>query len=275
MNTTLLDELYKKYDIANLSYGKVHDKLGDVYEEFCVRILSDEGFLVAAKQGRQINCVEFELFKALLSKAGYVDFSSIKEIMATNKVPHRSTKGNAKTDIIATIIDNKGMKTILPISSKQSYAAKVAIAEFDVDTICQEAVISNERIKILMQKFQVAKSAKGLTDGEQEELKELLVPYAKNLVRWAIAGSPEENPMDVVFPKFLVKFKVVKPKDRYNIHVDKGELQYVSFSIFTIDEYVNSLIYDKKGRIKKGGFGTGLSWTYASGSGGHKIQFKG
>lgn len=32
MNTALLDNLYKKYDIANLSYGKVHDKLGDAYE---------------------------------------------------------------------------------------------------------------------------------------------------------------------------------------------------------------------------------------------------
>ncbi len=136
------------------------------------------------------------------------------------------------------------------------------------------AGIDNDRVRELMRKFQTAKSAKGLTATEQAELRDLLAPYARNLVRWAITGSPDENPDNVVFPKLLIKFKISKPKDRYNIKVGNGELQYICHSIYTINEYIDLTIYDKNGNIKKGGFGTGLSWTYASGSGGRKIQFK-
>ena len=31
-----MDTLYDKYEIAGLSFGKIHDKFGDAYEEFCV-----------------------------------------------------------------------------------------------------------------------------------------------------------------------------------------------------------------------------------------------
>ena len=40
MNTELLNELYEKYNIFNLTYGGIHDKLGDAYEEFCIKILT-------------------------------------------------------------------------------------------------------------------------------------------------------------------------------------------------------------------------------------------
>lgn len=274
MNTQLLGKLYEKYDIANLSYGKVHDKLGDVYEEYCITILSDKTFLTAAKEGQNLDSTEFKIYKSILDKAGFSDLSAVKEITATNIVPHRATHGNSKTDVIATIIFNDGTEAHLPISSKQSYVHKVAVAEFDVDTICHEAKIDDERVKSLMLKFQEAKSAKGLTDSEKKELRELIKPYAKNLVRWAITGSPDENTGEVIFPKLLVKFEIVKPKDRYNIHTAQEELHFKSCSVYTIDEYVDLTIYDKSGNIKAGGFGTGLSWTYASGSGGKKIQFK-
>lgn len=274
MNTPLLDKLYQKYDIENLSYGKVHDKLGDAYEEYCILILSNRDFLATFQKNERIDSVEFEIFKSLLTKAGVNNITEIVEITATNIVPHRKTHGNAKTDVIATIIYKNGTEVTLPISSKQSYVAKVAVAEFDIDTICDEAGIDNDRVRELMRKFQTAKSAKGLTAEEQEELRVALVPYARKLVRWAITGSPEENPNNVIFPKLLVKFKISKPKDRFNIKVSNGELNYISHSIYTINEYVDLTIYNKNGNIKKGGFGTGLSWTYASGSGGRKIQFK-
>lgn len=274
MNTPLLDKLYQKYDIENLAYGKVHDKLGDVYEEYCISILSNRDFLAAFQKNEQIDSVEFEIFKSVLTKAGVNNIAEIVEITATNIVPHRKTHGNAKTDVIATIIYKNGTEVTLPISSKQSYVAKVAVAEFDIDTICDEAGIDNDRVRELMRKFQTAKSAKGLTTEEQAELRDALVPYAKKLIRWAITGSPEENSNNVVFPKLLVKFKISKPKDRFNIKVSNGELNYISHSIYTINEYIDLTIYDKNGNIKRGGFGTGLSWTYASGSGGIKIQFK-
>ena len=274
MNTPLLDKLYEKYDIANLTYGKVHDKLGDVYEEYCILIFTNKEFLVALQQGESIDSVEFDIFKSLLTKSGIENIANIKEITATNVVPHRKTHGNAKTDVIATITYIDGKEFKLPISSKQSYVRKVAVAEFDIDTICDEAGIDNVRIRELMRKFQVAKSAKGLTEAEKTELKNLLQPYARNLVRWAITGSPEKNTDNVVFPKLLVKFKICKPKDRFNIKVEKGELHYQSHSIYSIDEYIDLTMKDKNGKIRSGGFGTGLSWTYASGSGGRKIQFK-
>lgn len=274
MNTPLLEKLYAKYNISNLSYGIVHDKLGDAYEEYCILIFSNKEFLSAFQKGENIDRVEFNIFKSLLTKASIADIKNIKEITATNIVPHRKTHGNAKTDVIATITYSDGKEIKLPISSKQSYVRKVAVAEFDIDTICDEAKIDNARVRDLMRKFQIAKSAKGLSNSEKIELKELLKPYAKNLVRWAITGSPEENPTDVVFPTLLVKFKISKPKDRYHIEVDKGELHYLDHSIYTIDEYIALTMYDKNGNIKNGGFGTGLSWTYASGSGGRKIQFK-
>ena len=274
MNTELLNELYSKYNIANLPYGIVHDKLGDAYEEYCIRILTCKDFLISMQQKIDLDSIEFRIFKTFLSKGDFRNIDDIKEIQATNQVPHRQTRGNAKTDVIATIIYRNGSEVKLPISSKQSYVPKVAVAEFDVNTICREAKIDNERIKELMYKFQIVHSAKGLTDPEQLELRELIKPFAKQLVRWAITGSPEENPCDVIFPKLLIKFKIQKPKDRYNIHVANGELQYKDFSIYTINEYIDLVMLDKNGRSKKGGFGTGLSWTYASGSGGRKIQFK-
>lgn len=274
MNTPLLEKLYEKYDIANLPYGKVHDKLGDVYEEYCILIFTSKEFLVALQQGESIDSVEFDIFKSLITKSGIEDIANIKEITATNVVPHRKTHGNAKTDVIATITYNNGAEIKLPISSKQSYVRKVAVAEFDIDTICDEVGIDNTQIRELMRKFQTAKSAKGLTETEKTELKTLLQPYARNLVRWAITGSPEKDTDNVVFPKLLVKFKICKTKDRFNIKVDKGELHYQAHSIYTIDEYIDLTMKDKNGKSRSGGFGTGLSWTYASGSGGRKIQFK-
>ena len=274
MNTKLLDELYKKYNIANLSYGKVHDKLGDLYEEYCIIILTNKEFLYAMQREETIDSVEFDIFKSILSKAGITDVNNIKMIKATNTVPHRKTHGNSKTDVITTFVYNDDRKVLFPISSKQSYVNKVAVAEFDIDTICDEACIDNKRIRELMRKFQTAKSAKGLTKPEQAELADLLQPYARNLVRWAITGSPEKNTTDVAFPKLLVKFKICRPKDRFNINVNSGELHYQNCSVYTIDEYIDLTMYNKKGNIKSGGFGTGMSWTYASGSGGRKIQFK-
>ena len=274
MNTELLNELYEKYNIFNLTYGSIHDKLGDAYEEFCIAILINADFLRAYKNGQCINCVEFDIFETVMQKAGFNDASDVVEITATNRVPHRASRGNAKTDIIATFILRNGRTEILTFSSKQSYVPKVAVAEFDVETICNEVGIDDQRVRDLMTKFQVEKSAKWFTIEQQEELRQRLRPYARDLVRWAITGSPEVNPPEVVFPKLLIKFKVVPPQDRFKINVGNGDLTYAGFNVYEIEEYVDLIMYDRNGNIKESGFGTGLAWTYASGSGGRKIQFK-
>ncbi len=274
MTSLLLEELYKKYKIAELTYGTIHDKLGDAYEEFCVTILSDDENLQKAKQNIKPANLDYEVYLSILNCCGITDFTDIKEICATSKIPHRQTRGLSKTDVIITVIYNNGNEKKIAMSCKQSYVPKMAFAEFDVETICCEVGISDERLKALMLKHQTDKSAKYFTTEEKAELRKLLEPIRENFVRWVITGSPEKNPTDIVYPTVIVKFRLKKPANRFDIKVDNGDLSLTSFGAVTVEDYIHSIIYDKKGNVKNGGFGTGLAWTYATGSGGFKIQFK-
>ena len=274
MKSELLDSLYAKYEIANLSFGKIHDKLGYVYEEFCVKILSDTHYLKLAKDGHEIDSLEMDVFMSVLKCCDIVDFSDIDKIDATNIIPHRATRGLSKTDVIITVHFMDGNERKIAISCKQSYAPKIAFAEFDVDTICREVGITDKRLKALMLKHQTDKSAKYFTPAESAELRKLLEPIRERFVRWVITGSPEINPKDLVFPTVLVKFKLKKPANRYDIHVENGELQLQAFGVTSVEDYIYSVTHTKQGNVRPGGFGTGLAWTYATGSGGYKIQFK-
>lgn len=274
MHSLILDSLYKKYNIANLSFGIVHDKLGDLYEEYCLLILNNDKYLCMAKDNNGCDSLEFAIFKDLLGTYEIIDFSKIKKVDATNKIPHRQTRGLSKTDIIMTVYYDDGSEKKFAISCKQSYVPKMAFAEFDVNTICNEVGIENDRIKYLMLKHQTDKSARNFTDAEKQELRNLLHPIAKQFVRWVITGSTLESPTNLVYPTSIIKFKLKKPNDRYNINLTKGDLKLLSFTTHTVEEYIQFIMYDRNGNRKKGGFGTGLSWTYATGSGGYKIQFK-
>lgn len=168
-----------------------------------------------------------------------------------------------------------GNIVILPISCKQSTVPKVALAEFDVDTICREMKITDSRLKALLLKHQVDCSAKNFTTSEKNELVTLMRPIAKDFVRWVLTGSPSTVPNDVCIPTSIIKFKLKKPLDRYNINIDGGDFDYISFEMLTIEECIDGIMYKSNRTIKPGGFGTGLSWTYATGSKGQKMQFKG
>lgn len=274
MTSQLLEELYEKYKIANLTFGSIHDKLGDAYEEFCVTILSDIGNLKKAKMNEKPTALDYDVYLSILNCCGFTNFSNIKEITATNIIPHRQTRGLSKTDVIITIHYYNGEEKKVAVSCKQSYVPKMAFAEFDVNTICREVGITDERLKALMLKHQTDKSAKYFTNAEKAELRQLLEPIRENFVRWVITGSPEKTPTDIVYPTVIVKFRLKKPANRYDIKVNNGDLSLTSFGSVTVEDYIHSIIYDKKGNVKNGGFGTGLAWTYATGSGGFKIQFK-
>lgn len=274
MKSLLLDELYKKYNIANLAFGAIHDKLGDAYEEFCVTVLSNNNLLHKYQHGNSDNSLEYNVFSQLLDCCHVTDYSKITHIEATTHVPHRVTRGSSKTDIIMTVHYSDGNTQQIAISSKQSYALKIAFAEFDVDTICSEVGITDARLKSLMLKHQTDKSAKYFTAAEKRELTKLLAPIKREFVRWVITGSTEKRPCDIVFPTILIKFKLQKPKDRYNINVCDGELSLLSFEVTTVEKYIDTILYTNNGKERSAGFGTGLSWTYATGSGGYKIQFK-
>lgn len=274
MTSLLLEELYKKYKIADLTFGTIHDKLGDAYEEFCVTILSDDVNLQKAKLNITPENLDYQVYLSILNCCGISDFTDIKSIAATSKIPHRQTHGLSKTDVIITITYENEAENKIAMSCKQSYAPKMAFAEFDVETICREVGISDERLKALILKHQTDKSAKYFTPAEKAELRALLEPIREKFVRWVITGSPDKNPTDVVYPTIIVKFKLKKPANRYDIKVSNGDLSLISFGAVTVEDYIHSIIYDKKGNVKNGGFGTGLAWTYATGSGGYKIQFK-
>ena len=274
MTSPLLEELYKKYNIAELTFGTIHDKLGDAYEEYCVTILSDCVNLQKAKANEQPTALDYEVYLTILNCCGITDFTNVKSISATNKIPHRQTHGLSKTDVIITVAYYDGNEKKIAMSCKQSYVPKMAFAEFDVNTICREVGISDERLKALMLKHQTDKSAKNFTAAERAELCKLLEPIRENFVRWVITGSPEKCPSNLVYPTIIVKFKLKKPANRYDIKVNSGDLSLMSYGAVTVEDYIHSIIYDKNGNVKKGGFGTGLAWTYATGSGGFKIQFK-
>lgn len=274
MKTQLLNSLYEKYAVATYGFGAIHDKLGDVYEDFCKTILQSPIYLSEIKKGH-INTLETQVLSRILIVNGITDFFSISSIDATTQIPHRSTGGNSKTDIIATVYITNGNPVILQISCKQSTVPKVALAEFDVDTICREMKITDTRLKALLLKHQVDCSAKNFTTNERNELISLMKPISSDFVRWVLTGSPSVTPNDICIPTSIIKFKLRKPTDRYTINISNGDFDYISFEMLTIDECVHGIMYKNNGTIKSGGFGTGLSWTYATGSKGQKMQFKG
>lgn len=275
MNTEHLNKLYREFDIANLSFGVVHDKLGDAYEKYCVEILENPIFLKIAKNHSDSTEQEFCIFKDLLSVYCLNDYPSISKIEASDPVPVRMSHGLSKTDVIMKVSFVDGTSKRYPISCKQSTVPKVAFAEFDVETICSEIGIPDGRLKELMEKHQRDASAKYFTASEKYELVDLLRPIARNFVRWVVTGSPVENADNICIPTSIIKFDLRKPRDRYNISLENGDFEFRDYKVYTIDEYIDTIMLNNNGTIKPGGFGTGLSWTYATGSKGRKIQFKG
>lgn len=273
MKTDLLNSLYEKYDIASYTFGAIHDKLGDVYEEFCVTIMNDPFYLEELKNNG-VDSLETDILYSVLNCYN-IDINNVDNISATNIIPHRATGGNSKTDIIATLTMNDGYIIKLPISCKQSTVRKVALAEFDVDTICREMNIHNLRLRELLIKHQTDHSAKYFTSDEKKELTKLMHPIARDFVRWVLTGSPDPNPNDVRIPTSMIRYKLTSPADRNNINIYNGDFDFISFEVLSIEESIDRIMLKRNGTKKSGGFGTGLSWTYASGSPGRKMQFKG
>ncbi|MBZ0314687.1 MspI family type II restriction endonuclease [Clostridium butyricum] len=259
-----LKKQYKKYDIENLSYGEVGDKLGDAYEDFIVDIFEDDEYV-----NNYINLKDCEvdenIFKTIM-KYECIDIKHVEKIKASRKIPKRESNGNPKTDVIVSIKLKNGQDIFIPISVKQTTACKVAMAEYDVKTILVETGIENPEIEVLMKKFQKDGSAKNFTKDQEMILREELGKdnNKERLLRWILTMSPVACDTDIRVPKYIIRFDL-----------DKNTLDIKKYKICTIDKYIEDLTTNKMGKPKKGGFGTGLSWTYATGSKGKKIQFKG
>jgi hypothetical protein len=252
-----LQNLYEKYDIKNLPYGIVGDKLGDVYEDFIVEIFEDKNYIDNFEKLNSSN-LEEKIFKTILENEGIENNNNILNIEATTDIPKRESGGNAKTDVLVKVIYKNGQVKEIPISVKQTTAPKVALAEFDVDTILKEVGINNELIERLMKKHQTDASAKNFTSQEKEQLSNELDKYKEKFLRWVITMSSVKNDSDIRIPKYVVRFQLTK-----------GNYDISKMTVCDIDECINNMAG------KKGGFRTGLSWTYATGSKGSKLQFKG
>jgi len=263
-----LQNLYKKYDIKNLSFGIIGDKLGDVYEDFIMEIFQDKDHLSNFEKLDRSK-LEEGIFTIILEREGIENTNSILRIETTNKIPKRESGGNAKTDVLVKVIYKNGQVKEIPISVKQTTAPKVAFAEFDVDTILKEVGINNAIIERLMKKHQTDASAKNFTSTEKQQLTNELAKYKEKFLRWIITMSPVKNDSDIRIPKYVIRFQRKKDKkdkdDESKIII--GDLSKTT--IYDIDDYIKHIL------SKKSGFGTGLSWTYATGSKGSKIQFKG
>ncbi len=259
-----LQQLYDDYRIYDLPHGIVGDKLGDVFEDYCIYIFQRDDYLRAFNARTPINgSYEYTIFATTLLKYGIPPETNIQEICATNDVLSRVTGGLPKTDIILDLYLSDTNRLQVPISVKQSTASKVAFAEFDVDTIVREVGITDTELINLLKKHQTDASAKKFSSSEKQLLTDKLQPISKNFVKWVATGCPH-NSCDLRIPKIILKFDLAR--DTYIIN---------KYAIYTSDEYVEHIMYNHNGELKKGGFGTGLSWTYATGSKGHKIQFKG
>lgn len=257
MESVELSKLYEEYNIRNLPFGILQDKLGDVYEKFVVHTIENESFKQLYKNSSTATNWEYSLYSDILT--GYnIEGNVIKSLKADDPVPARMSHGLSKTDVIMTL----NGENRFPISVKQSTARKVAFAEFDVDTIVKEIGITDIELVRLIKKHQEDASAKNFTAQEKETLTEKLKPIARNFVRWVITGSPAISD-DIRIPTMIIKFDI-----------NKSDNSLKSYKVYNIEDYIDLIMYDKNGNIKKGGFGTGLSWTYATGSKGKKIQFK-
>lgn len=76
-----MEKLYEKYDIENLPFGIIHDKLGDVYEEYCVTILSDFLLLNMAKDEAPAGSLDLDVFREILAIYGNDNFSTIQVLL--------------------------------------------------------------------------------------------------------------------------------------------------------------------------------------------------
>ena len=259
-----LEKIYKKYKINDLPYGKKEDKLGDVYEEFVVSVFNDAKYLMNFNN-LNTNQLDEKIYFEILNKEG-IEIEKIEKIEATNEIPTRPSGGNSKTDIVIKVYMADKKEVNIPISVKQTRAPKVAMAEYDIKTILSEAKIENKEIETLMEKHQVEASAKNFTLEEKKKLREELEKDGNKdrLLRWIFTMSPVRNDEDIRVPRYILKFQL-----------NKKDLSVKNSYVFEIEEYIRHISFTKKGKCVRGGFGTGLGWTYATGSKGKKIQFKG
>lgn len=263
MRTELLAKLYKEFEIDNLpleQHGKTSDRLGKLYERYILEIFKD--FKTMIFYSDPILYPQEATIVNDILEASNIYLEDISDVHSGDDNLGRTIAGGLpKTDAYITIQLYDGTKTLVPLNIKHSSKPKVSIAEYDIETICDGVGIPDGELKELIRKHQNDQSAKFFTSDERERLIELLDPYKERFVRWCITLSAEKSKGNILHPDLIIRFKVI------------GR-EYKGVLIKNIDEYVDDRLREGS-RKRKPGFGTGLNWTYASGSKAKKMQFKG
>lgn len=262
MRTELLSKLYDDFGIDQLphtQHGITSDRLGKLYEKYILDIFKDIESL--KKYSTDVFPQEKDISSKLLNALNF-DLSEILNVSSSDADLGRTIAGGSpKTDATITFTFNDQSSRLVPLNIKHSSKKKVSIAEYDIDTICAGVGIPDGELKELIRKHQNDQSAKLFTPIQKQRLTELLEPYRERLIRWCVTLSAEKSEGNILHPDLLIRFKVV---DR----------EYVDVTIKNIDDYVNDRITEGS-KTRRPGFGTGLNWTYASGSKAKKMQFKG
>ena len=262
MRTELLSKLYKDFGIDDLpvaQHGKTSDRLGKLYEKYVLEIFND---IQSLKKYSSDMYPQEKYFSNKLLNSLNINLNDIAEVRSSDTDLGRTIAGGSpKTDATITIKFNDQTSRLVPLNIKHSSKKKVSIAEYDVDTICRGVGIPDGELKELIKKHQDDKSAKFFTPLQKQRLADLLEPYRERFIRWCVTLCAEKSSENILHPDLLIRFKVI---DR----------EYVDVSINNIEDYVSERIAEGSG-VRKPGFGTGLNWTYASGSKAKKMQFKG
>lgn len=262
MRTELLSKLYKDFGIDDLpvaQHGKTSDRLGKLYEKYVLEIFND---IQSLKKYSSDMYPQEKYFSNKLLNSLDINLNDIAEVRSSDTDLGRTIAGGSpKTDATITIKFNDQTSRLVPLNIKHSSKKKVSIAEYDVDTICRGVGIPDGELKELIKKHQDDQSAKFFTPLQKQRLADLLEPYRERFIRWCVTLCAEKSSENILHPDLLIRFKVI---DR----------EYVDVSINNIEDYVSERIAEGSG-VRKPGFGTGLNWTYASGSKAKKMQFKG
>lgn len=265
-NSQLLNQLYLQYGLPNLTtVGQLTDKLGDVYEDFVMKIFENKTIAMSWLPGT----FERQIVDSLLSYLN-MTFNDFVDIRSSNQnIPPTINNGMPKTDVYIIFTQACGQSHLIPLSVKQSTVKKVSFAEYSVSDIVSALNIQDQTLIDLLLKHQTDASAKNFTPAEKQQLTTLLAPYVNSLIRWCITLNPNPTFQDICHPEYIIKFDLNHPNkfpsSRYCMN---------AVTVFSIDEYINLIRYSARGILKTSGFGTGLAWTYATGSKGTKIQFK-
>jgi hypothetical protein len=176
--------------------------------------------------------------------------SLITAVSSSTVIKRLSSRGPAKTDLVVTISTQNGNVKKICFSCKQSKAKQVSFHEHSADDFISVLKLNDKTAENLIRQHQKDGNKENIRGRKREYLTEKLSnPIIKKiLAEWVILGKHHLG--------------------------TKQDDQIVDYVICN-DRLKTFGQYESKLNKSKAIFGTGFSWTHASGSRGKKIQLKG